>query len=436
MELLRALAPDCRHHLVQHRRLGLLLRLVDRACVGLPLRLSHAGLGPVLEVRLKACGLRSLGQLRISGQEPVEDAADVVVDRRVERGDGAVDLGQPLLEATEDAAQRLAGGLPLHEVGLGGARELLVLLGRELPAIVAKPRADRLHIGAQLRRRGLDAGVAGQLLEPRMARLVNQRRAVRVLEKADGRPSVLKGDLAALVLAELLGLPQHPGHGREVLVAPLVLNEAQRLVELGQACLGSRAEVGAWREFDALPGLVGVLGQRAHRGGSLAGSALVLGHDDAVQRNHAVLLRHRVADSGCVPFALDVVEGDALRLVERTVCRRLSGGLDLWRFGLVQRQRVLAQAAPRGPRGIARGVDLGILAGLSFRAPGRDRALAHVVGDLLRTVRLLRRAGDIVDCLLNSLVVLVVELLGLVKAHRVRTHPDVGQQMVRDRRAG
>jgi hypothetical protein len=197
-----ALAAHARHHLVEQRRLGLRVGLVDGAQVGAPLGLRHAGLGAVLEVGLQADALAGLGDLGVGGEQPVEDAADVVVDRRVEPRDGLVDLRQPLLEAREDAGQRRRRGLALHHVRLGGARELLVLPGREFAGLVAQPGLHRGEVVLELARRVRAVGVGGQLLQPGVAGLVDQRAAVGALEQADDRAPVAERDAAALALVE------------------------------------------------------------------------------------------------------------------------------------------------------------------------------------------------------------------------------------------
>ncbi|MGH6679485.1 MAG: hypothetical protein ACREDL_11305, partial [Bradyrhizobium sp.] len=59
------------------------------------------------------------------GQHAVENAADIVGNRRTQPRDGLIDLRQPRLKLTEDSGKIAAGSCALHHITLESARELL-----------------------------------------------------------------------------------------------------------------------------------------------------------------------------------------------------------------------------------------------------------------------------------------------------------------------
>src|SRR5690606_17613685 len=113
-------------------------------------------------------------------QEPVEDAADLVVELHVEAADGAVDAAEPLLEAREGAAQGSRRCLALEEVGLKGPGPRLVLGNLNAVAVAHAEKLQRLD-PVPLYRLGsvLALGQVAEHLEEAVAELVEDGRTVR-----------------------------------------------------------------------------------------------------------------------------------------------------------------------------------------------------------------------------------------------------------------
>ena len=148
-----------------------------------------------------------LGDLLRRREHPIEYAPDLVVDRRSDGANRAIDIQQPLAEALEHASECMRWRAAFHDVGFEAAGELLMGAGGPVQfsafeianievgaAFHAEPIKDGARVAFEVLGRMLVLGEFQCLVEKMMAApLMDDRRGVCVPHQRDHIAEIFRG---------------------------------------------------------------------------------------------------------------------------------------------------------------------------------------------------------------------------------------------------